>query len=189
MSGNSSWSRLQTVPIVRRRRRADEEGASAVDIRGSAVEVGEPVLADLNLVAVTEESRVDALAVDEGAVEAALILEPPAIAVLHEHRVPAGDGDVVEEDPALGRASDHGRALAEGECLARPAPARADDKDAALEPEIVEGVKGLAGVVEREGLGLLALLRHDERRAALRTEARGFRVVVPALGAVDVRHR
>ena len=100
-----------------------------------------------------------------------------------------GDRHVVEEDPALGRASDHRWALGEHERLPRaPAPG-ADDEDDTVEPEVVECVERVTGHADGEGLGLLTLLGHDQRRAAFRAEARGLRVVVPALGAVDVRHR
>src|SRR5947209_10487100 len=156
---------------------------------GLAVEVREPVFADLDLVAVAEVRRVDPLPVDVGAVEAALVVEPPPVAVTREHGVLARDGDVVEEDPALGRASDHRRALAERKRLAGAPSAGADDEDGALQPEIVESVEGVARVAERERLGLLALLGHHEGSPAPRAKARELRVVVPALGAVDVRHR
>ena len=71
----------------------------------------------------SSSADLDALAVDEGAVQAALVLDEPAAVALHEHRVLARDGDVVEEDPAVGRAADR-RALALRARRSRPSGLR-----------------------------------------------------------------
>src|SRR4051812_47221478 len=101
MSGNSALRRRQTLPIVKS---CLVEGAVA--LMRSMQEEGQPVLADLDLVAVLERRRLDAAAVDEGAVEAAQVLDVPAVVAADERRVSPRDGDVVEEDPAVGRAAD-----------------------------------------------------------------------------------
>src|SRR5919202_795667 len=87
-----------------------------------------PVLADLELVAVVQLRRLDPVPVEESSVQAAQVLdEEPAVA-LRQDRVLARDGDVVEEDLAVGGAADR-RAVALGmEGLPRPAAARADDE-------------------------------------------------------------
>ena len=71
---------------------------------------------------------------------------------------------------------------------ARPPPERTMRRRA-VDAEIVERVEALRHLGSGERLGRLAFLGDDERRAALRAEVRSFRVVVPALGAVDVRHQ
>src|SRR5205823_14321384 len=66
--------------------------------------------------------------VDEGPVEAPLVLHEPVAVPLREHGVAPRHGHVVEEDAAVRRAPDR-RALALGrERLARAAAARADDR-------------------------------------------------------------
>src|SRR3954449_3358968 len=59
-------------------------------------QVGELVLADLQLVAVLELVRVDPPAVHVGAVQGARVVQVPGARAAHEHRVVARDGDVVE---------------------------------------------------------------------------------------------
>src|SRR2546423_12317964 len=107
----------------------------------SVLQEGQSVFADLELVAVPEIGPLDPLAVDERAVQAALVLELPALAVLREDGVLAGHGDVVEEDGALGRPSDRRRAVLEGECLAGPSAPRADDEGGAVDAEVVDRVE------------------------------------------------
>src|SRR5438876_5915127 len=155
----------------------------------SVLQEGQSVFADLELVAVPEIGPLDPLAVDERPVQAALVLELPAVAVLREDGVFAGHGDIVEEDPALGRPPDRRRAVLEPERLPRPPAARADDERRAVDAEILDRIKALRHLGSGERLGRLPLFGHDERSAALRAEVRGLRVVVPALGAVDVRHQ
>src|SRR5947209_6313344 len=94
----------------------------------SSLQEGEAVLADLELVAVAQLGGLHPLAVEERPVEAALVFEAPALAVLREDRVLARDRDVVEEDAALGRAADRRRALLERERLPRAAAAGANDE-------------------------------------------------------------
>src|SRR5215471_9640960 len=97
----------------------------------SVLQEGEPVFPDLDLVAVAQIGGLDALAVDERPVQAALVLQMPAVAILREDGVLAGHRDVVEEDRALGRASDRRRTVLEGERLPRPPAARADNEGSA----------------------------------------------------------
>src|SRR5438132_2640481 len=155
----------------------------------SALEEREPVLADLELVPVAELRGLDSFAVDERPIQAALILELPVVSVLREHGVLARHRDVVEEDRAFGRAADRRRTRFERERLPRSSATRADDQRCAVDADFLERVEVVGWLRRRERLGRLALLVDDERGAALRAEVRGFRVVVPALRAVDVRHQ
>src|SRR3954463_4700714 len=59
-------------------------------------------LADLDLVAVAEGRRLHPLAVDIGAVEAADVTHGEDAALAMELGMPPGDGDIVEEDVAVG---------------------------------------------------------------------------------------
>ena len=91
-------------------RRGRPDGPAAQPSRSTigalvAGEEDEPVLADLDLVAVLERGLLDAVAVDVGAVEAAGVLTVKPSPARLEHRVAARDGDVVEEDVAVGVAS------------------------------------------------------------------------------------
>src|SRR2546421_5452338 len=126
MSGNSRCRRRQTAPIVRSfsregaatvipgptrlpghlRRNAERTlcvSLGAVGRSSAACQEGHPVLPDLDLVAILELRALDAASVDERAVQRALVLDREAAVVLGEHRVPARDGDVVEEDAAVRR--------------------------------------------------------------------------------------
>src|SRR2546423_4762224 len=110
MSGNSCLSALQTAPIVidlAPRPGGSGAGTSGssmvgswvrVAIMASLVEVGELVLADLDLVAVLETARVHALAVDVGAVERPEVVEVVVGAPAHDHGVGAGHRHLVEGD-------------------------------------------------------------------------------------------
>src|SRR6185437_16493342 len=66
-------------------------------LRRSSLHEGQAVLTDLHLVPVLELDAVDAPAVDEGAVQRALVLDEELAVALDQHGVVAGDGDVVEE--------------------------------------------------------------------------------------------
>src|SRR3954447_6903181 len=123
----------------------------------SLLQEGEPVLADLQLVAVLDRRRLDPLAVDEGAVEAALVLDPEAAPLADEQRVLARHGHVVEEDVAVGGASDHRALAGRPERLARAAAARADDECGALEPHLLRA-RRLLDLLGGEGLRRVARL-------------------------------
>src|ERR1700749_1966868 len=69
--------------------------------------------ADLNLVAVGQHGRIDRLPVDIGAIEAADVHDLKLIGFQPEFRVPTADGDVVEEDVAVGMATGRRRRLVE----------------------------------------------------------------------------
>src|SRR5205085_8418541 len=101
MSSNSSPSIRQTVPMVRFDGRVSGSAAMV-----SALDECQPVLADLQLVAVGQARVLDPLAVDVRAVEAALVGDVDAVRPLLEHGVVARDGDVVEEHVALRCAAD-----------------------------------------------------------------------------------
>src|SRR5829696_1207305 len=155
MSGNSSRRRRTTSPILSRRSRCGFCVAALFTGARSTSPVSplherQPVLADLELVAVLEFGAVDPAAVDESAVQRPLVLdEEPAVA-LDEQRVVARHRDIVEEDVAVGGASDAGTAAARPECLAGAAAARADDERGPL--EAVDGALGeVAGVVATAG--------------------------------------
>src|SRR5689334_13951569 len=99
MSENSCWSALQTAPMV-----SDfaclggSFGASLAPVAASSVtatsarQVGELVLADLQLVPVDELVRLDPAPVDVGAVQGAGIIQEPVAGAPHQHRVVARDG-------------------------------------------------------------------------------------------------
>src|SRR5919112_1425395 len=117
-SGKSSASRLSTWPMLNVGGAAGavvrlcgsaltSAGGEASEVEARGVE-GEPELADLHLGPVGEQRRLDADAVEEGAVQAAEVLDLEGGAVAEELRVPPRDGHVVEEDvgarvPADGR--------------------------------------------------------------------------------------
>src|SRR5690349_14872349 len=133
MSGNSGLSRSQTAPIVSRRERWD---ADAVAISGQE---RESVLADLDLVAVRERAGgLDPLPVQVRAVEAPHVLDLQRGGAAPDDGVLAGDGDVVEEDVAVRRATDRRLVAFEDERLPRPAAARADNERRTANAELLE---------------------------------------------------
>src|SRR5919198_2196410 len=212
MSGNSACSRRQTVPIVSSRRSvvasaalttsvpascvlASDGGAGAPEAvrrRGacSFLEEAQLVLADLELVPVLEPPRLNPAAVQEGAVQAPLVLDVEHVVPTQEHRVLARDRNVVQEDVALRRAADRGALALRREVLARPPAPRAHDERRALGAEIFERERGvlvaLLGRVAHRRLGARLVLH--EQRSALGAVVRGLRVLEAALGTVDVRH-
>src|SRR4051794_2512242 len=116
MSGNSCESCLQTAPIVSDLTclggssgpglGAASPGAVSSATATSARQVGQFVLADLQLVAVLELVRVDPAAVDVGAVQGAGVVQVPRAGAPHEDRMVARHGHVVQEDLSVGRAAD-----------------------------------------------------------------------------------
>src|SRR3954468_23655208 len=204
MSGNSCWSALQTAPIV-----SDFAGRSSawsgagtstggagvasgsasacgcptlvgVPSLTSTGEVGELVLADLQLVAVVEPVRVDPAAVHVRAVERAGVVEEPGSRPVDEHGVVARDRDVVEEDVGVRGAADRHALAGQRERLAPAAAARADHERAAGRGDVadVDGLE-LAGLVVDDvgGRGHVVILRlaGAQERAALLA-------VAPAVG-------
>src|SRR3954449_9731472 len=131
MSGNSRSICLQTAPIVSDlgRGACGAAGAPAfsmstcVLIRASA-EVGELVLADLQLVAVLQLVRLDPPPVHVGPVQRAEVVDVDAVAAAYEQCVVAGHGHVVEEDLGFGAASDRHLVARNEEGLAGAAAAR-----------------------------------------------------------------
>src|SRR5919206_77732 len=86
--------------------------------RARTGQVDEAELADLHLVAPGQRRDVDRLAVDVGAVEAADVVHREAAALAVELHVPTADGDVVEEDVAVGVPAGGGDVLVEQEAAA-----------------------------------------------------------------------
>src|SRR4051794_7277047 len=118
-----SWSRTSPMLSLTRPEAAVAEPGSLVmrpSLRLVALEEHEPVLADLHLVGVLQDHRVDAVAVDVGAVEAARVRDGEAAALAGERGVPARHGDVVEEDLAVGMATGGDDVLVEQEPAAGP---------------------------------------------------------------------
>src|SRR5438067_633769 len=180
MSGNSSERRRTTSPM-----RSILVPLLTV-VLTSALHEGEPVLADLELVAVLELLVVDPAPVDERPVQRALVLDEEVPVALDEHGVVARDGDVVEEDLALRRPPDACALAARAEALPRPAAAGPDDERRALEP--FDGIaRELADILRGKGLrrfhaGFTLL----EQGAAARAVVCGLRVLEAALRAVNV---
>src|SRR5207253_9361540 len=112
-----------------------------------------------------------------------------AVVTRHEDRVLARDRDVVEEDPAVGRATDR-RLAFRMERLPRPAATRPDDERRPRDSEILERFGGrIFPVVRRECLRRLgAALVPDEQRAATCAVVRSFGVLEAALLTVDMAH-
>src|SRR5919198_5511492 len=152
MSGNSACRRRQTVPIVSSCRwsclavactltplaaalcglahtpRTGSWQGLAGRVACSFLQEGQLVLADLQLVAVLELSRLDPLPVQEGAVEASLVFDEEVAVPPHQHGVLSGDRDVVQEDVAVRGAADRRPLALRHELLAgTPAP-RPDDQ-------------------------------------------------------------
>src|SRR3954468_3382404 len=105
MSGNSGCRALQTAPMVNDFAcLGGSFGCSLAPAAGSSItatsarEVGELVLADLQLVAVGELVRLDPPPVDVGAVQRARVVQEPVARPADEHRVIARDRHVVEKD-------------------------------------------------------------------------------------------
>ena len=141
MSGNSWPSALQTAPIVSdlRRRRAAAGGLRRRRAsRHQPREVGELVLADLDLVAVLELVRVDPLAVDVGAVERPGVVEVPGALAVHEHAWSRETVTSSRKTSASGRAADRHALAAQRERLADAAAAGADDQRAAAGGDVLD---------------------------------------------------
>src|SRR3954451_13558159 len=96
-----------------------------------AGEVDESELADLHLVAAGELHRLDPLAVEVGAVEAAHVADGEPVGLAVELGVPARDGDVVEEDVALRMPPRGGDVLVEKEPAAGVGTALDDEQGGA----------------------------------------------------------
>src|SRR3954468_9739005 len=136
MSGNSCLSALQTAPMVSDFAWRGASSGSATpspftassDTATLTSQIGELVLADLQLVAVLELVRVDPPAVHVGAVQRPRVVQIPGARAAHEHRVVARDGDVVEEDLGVRGATDGQPLAVQRERLPDPPAARADDQ-------------------------------------------------------------
>src|SRR3954453_2130473 len=198
MSGNSCASALQTAPIVMDFPRgvpSSTSGSSMSAITGLTLEERELVLADLQLVAVLEAVRLDAAAIDVGAVERPEVVEVEVAAAPHEQRVVARDRHVVEEDVGVRPAADRQPVAVEREALADAPAARADDEYGAVLRGVVEvdryQLAGLADAVRRGrrvAAGLVLLRRGASKEvAAPLAVVRAVGVDEAAVGAVQ-RH-
>ena len=110
-------------------------------------------------------------------------------AALRDDCVLARDGDVVEEDVAVGRAADLVRSPLQRECLARAAAAGADDERRPLDSfDAGRAAPRRAGRAMKLSVVSLVGILVLEQRATARAVVGGFGVLEPALGAVDVAH-
>src|SRR5579884_563406 len=107
--GNSSRRSDSTSPMDRWPRSATGSGLAY------AGQEHQPELADLHLVTVAQPTLVDAFPVDVGAVQRAHVPYHVLASLADELGVTAGDGDVVEEDVALGVSAGFGRVVLEHE--------------------------------------------------------------------------
>src|SRR3954451_10544314 len=125
MSGNSRSSCLQTAPIVSDFGRGACGGAGAPAfsmptwvLMRSSTEIGELVLADLQLVAVLQLVRLDPAPVHVRPVEGAEGVDVHAVAAAHDQGVVARDCHVVEEHLGVGAAPEGHLVTAHEERLA-----------------------------------------------------------------------
>src|SRR5262249_12146903 len=151
--------------------------------RSSALHECHPVLPNLELVPVLETSVLDPVAVHEGAVERALVLDEELPAALDQNRMVPRDRHVIEEDLAV-RGTADARALTRRlEALPRPAASGTHHERRPLEP-LEQVVLVLADLVGGERLRrLVRAVPLLEQRSAARTVVRGLRVQKPALAA------
>src|SRR3954451_4582100 len=204
-----SWSRTSPMmSLTRPEVAAAEPGSLFMDPSRVlvAAEEDEPVLADLHLVGVLQDHRVDTVAVDVGAVEASRVGDREVVALTGEGRVPPGDGHVVEEDLAVGVTAGGGDVLVEQEAAAGARAAlnheqsRADrervDRRGVDRVELAVGrdLRALAGdadggrrVTDAHGGAGVARGLGSQLGAALRAELRVVGVRAAAVAAV--RHR
>ena len=132
--------------------------------------------ADHDLVAVGERAPLDALAVDEHAVEAAIVEHAQPVGLTHDQRVPTGDGRIVEADVGREAAADPRPLALQGE--RRPDP-------------VVAGAVGevLPGLVERSRSSssqtlILDVGRDvDDARLGGREQRSADELLAPAVGA------
>src|SRR4029453_10582354 len=97
----------------RRGRRAPWTGNSHGP--GLPFQVGELVLADLEIVAARQLVRLDPAPVDVGAVERSQVIDVEAVPPSHEQRVVTRDRDVVQEYPRVRAAADRHAITFDGE--------------------------------------------------------------------------
>src|SRR6266545_4519562 len=186
----SSRSRCPGTRASGARRPRRSSAAARGRVRASrSSEERQPVLADLQLVAVGERAGVDAAAVEKRAVEAAEVFDQQVAVLALDHRVPARDGHVVEEDVAVRRAADRRPVARERERLPRAAAAAPHDERRPLDADLLErGLPFLERLVGDEAHRRLTALLFREQRAALGAIVRRFRVLEAAFGTVDVAH-
>src|SRR5204863_1026129 len=137
----SSRSRCPETPAEAGGRRRRSSGAAAgfrLPESRSSLEEGQPVLADLQLVAVVQLARLDAPAVEERPVQAALVFDEEGAVPLSHDGVAARDGDVVQEDVAVGRAADESLLALDVKRLTGAATARPHHESRPRDAEVVD---------------------------------------------------
>src|SRR3954454_23518481 len=167
-----------------------------------AGEVDETELADLHLVAAGERRRLDPLAVEIGAVEAADVADREAFGAAVELSVSAGDGHVVEEDVTLGMTARGGHVLVEKEPAAGVRPTFDDEQRGAgrkrFDTHVGEVVAAVllrpVDAAHRDRRRLLrracsARGRMCQWRPAARAELAVVRILLATLRAKHARHR
>src|SRR5579863_4244087 len=118
----------QRRPPRPRRRSSLVRRAPAVDSVAGMSQEHQAELAHLHFVAAVETGHLDALPVHIGAVQAAHVAHGERTALPVELRVPAGHGDIVEEDIALRVTPGRGEVAVEQESAARVRPAFHDEQ-------------------------------------------------------------
>jgi hypothetical protein len=145
-------------------------------------------LADLELVAGDELAVLHPLPVQVGAVQGADVVDGEAAGATADLGVAARDGDVVEEDVALGVASGGHRLLVEQEAAAGVRPA-ADHQHGGVLPQLLDrgdhlfldlSFEVLGGQADRGGR---VVRGRDQRGPTVRAEVGPLRVLVTALRA------
>ena len=185
MSGNSAFRRRQTVPIVRscarrasgRSRDISAGGRSAGICRSGSRRRPRAAPTSTRLRLTNVPLRLPWSSIE------------PAAVALDEHGVLARDGDVVEEDAAVGRAPDR-RALARAARTSRPARPP-PERTTSAGPWTPSSPSASSSSSRSSGVNVCVcspLSCVVQERAALRAVVRGLRVLEAALGAVDVAH-
>src|SRR5215208_2033953 len=203
MSSNS-WLRIfATAPIVSALRGRDGESlggrrcsaslrplapSSVAAIAMSALQVAQLVLADLDLVTVLEAVGLDPAAVYVGPVQRAQVVDVEAVLPPDDQRVVARDGDVVQKHRRIGGAPNAHAVTVDGEALARPSAAGADDERGTGLVDLLLDVDRLvlAGLADLVGhrRGVVAL-RARQVRAALLAVVGSLRIDEAALRAMQ----
>jgi hypothetical protein len=174
VAGAVTWSRP-----ARASRRAFEGGAGGGHVGDPPVHEVQVVAADDDLVAVGQDAPLDALAVDEDPVEAAVVEDPHAVGLAHDERVPAGDGGVVE-------------AHVRGQAATDPRPLALERHDpdlVALAPGQVLG-RSLQGVADRghHGVAVVGVAGGRTRAHVRRREERGAHEAVAVAARARGEH-
>ena len=184
MSGNSSFRRRQTAPIVSGRPARSETWWPWPPL---ALEERQLVLPDLHLVTVFEQLRVDPAAVDERSVQRALSLIAKPLpcrsrrACRRDTVTSSRKMSASGERPIVSRSRSSTYVSPERPASERTMSAVPRPRDRA------PASRSSSSAGSSEDSVWSPALVGDERRAALLAETRGLEVLEAALGAVDVR--